>query len=221
MAAYSVVEWVSLDNDVELVIRPKEDNLKETRGETRRWVSSKWLMSTTKYFQEWLVDTTFPENGKLEEEGFIQLLLSAPESDLEAFNRIIDMLYVYENGHLVETEVDFPWLHRIAMLVEKYHWHSVLSPAKCWFENLVESQGLPESFGSTLMSWLWVAWTMERRHEFNVLSKIAQHDAPRSIHLTDELGLPTRVLGKSVCCCTRINMCFERKKLGARYRSGR
>jgi len=136
--------------------------------------------------------------------------------DLDAFKVVIDLLYVLENNYLTPSYVNFSMLHRIAVLIHRYQWHAVLPQAKHWFNTLVMSQEFPRSFDATLMRWLWVAWLLERRHEFNILLAIAQYEAPRSINPKDNPRLPAEILGEYCIFLLQTDHKFPRQGLQAR-----
>jgi hypothetical protein len=116
--------------------------------EFRLRVSSLKLISSSRYFQTMLEGSRFPEGRELQEHGFVSVELLDLEDDPTAMMIILGILY----GANIRTEVDLPTLEKVAVLVDKYQWHTVVTPhATSWFGKLVGSQGLPDVFDNTLL----------------------------------------------------------------------
>jgi hypothetical protein len=138
----------------------------------------------------------FREGRELKEHGFVKIELLDPEDDPRATMVVLGILY--GNNVQLPVDLDLPTLHKVAVLVDKYQWHELVTPhAISWFDQLSESQGIPITFHETLLMCLWIAWLFRMKDRFKTLSRVAQQDAYDLIDLTDEsIGLPTRVIGK-------------------------
>ncbi|KAE9366922.1 hypothetical protein N431DRAFT_445613 [Stipitochalara longipes BDJ] len=157
-------------------------------------VSSLRLTSSSKFFRAMLEGSAFPEGRQLQEHGLVQLRLSEPEDDPRAMIIILGILY--ENDVQVPTEIDFPTLCKVAVLVDKYYWHIPVTPyATSWFDQLLKSHGFPDSFDQKILDWLWIAWLFGMKDHFKKISRVAQQDACTSTDLMDEgIRLPTRII---------------------------
>jgi len=164
--------------------------------EVRLRVSSFKLISFSPYFQTMLEGSRFREGKELEEHGFIEIELLDPEDEPTAMIIILGILY--ETDIQVLIELDLPTLEKVAILVDKYQWHALVTPhAISWFDKLLDSQGLPNVFDETLLVWLFIAWLFGMKDHFKALSRVAQQNACNSIDPTDEGSrLSSRVLGK-------------------------
>jgi hypothetical protein len=164
--------------------------------ELRLRVSSSILISSSDYFQAMLEGSRFREGKELKEHGFIEINLLDPEDEPTAMMIILGILY--ESDVQVPKKLDLQTLEKVAILVDKYRWHAlVTSHAVSWFDNLLDSQGLPNVFDETLMVWLFIAWIFGMKDHFKALSRVAQQDAKNPIDLTDQgIRLPTRVLSR-------------------------
>jgi hypothetical protein len=164
--------------------------------EFRLRVSSVKLTSSSDYFRAMLEGSGFREGEELKTHGSVSIELSDPEDEPTAMMIILGILY--ENNVQVPSELDLPTLEKVAVLVDKYQWHVLVTPrAISWFDRLLNSKGLPDNFDETVLTWLFIAWQFGIKDHFKALSKVAQQDASYSIDLRDEsIRLPTRVLGE-------------------------
>ncbi|KAN0103381.1 hypothetical protein V8E51_011694 [Hyaloscypha variabilis] len=162
--------------------------------EVRLRVSSFKLISSSRYFQTMLEGSRFREGKELKELGFIEIELLDPEDEPTAMMIILGILYGTDIQ--VPIELDLPTLEKVAILVDKYQWHALVTPhAISWFDKLLDSQGLPNVFDETLLVWLFIAWLFGMKDHFKALSGVAQQNACNSIDLTDEGSrISTRVL---------------------------
>lgn len=159
-------------------------------------VSSTKLISSSRYFQTMLESSAFREGTDLKEHGSTTIRLSGPEDDPTALMIIIGLLH---DGNVSPSKtIDLPLLDKIATLVDKYEWHSVVNPhVTNWFAELKLREGLPETFNDKLLKWLWILWVFGLKTHFKTLSKVAQQDASSPIDLEDEnVHLPNSVLSK-------------------------
>jgi hypothetical protein len=191
--------------DVELILQEQDDenSAKYNLGplgvkvkEVHLRVSSLKLISSSHYFQAMLEDSEFQEGKELKQNGFLEIELLDPEDDPTAMMIILGILYGKEIR--MPNEVGLEMLNRVTVLVDKYHWHAlVTSHAISWYDGLLDSLGLPDAFDETLLTWLWIAWVFGIRRRFKALSQVAMQDARKSIDLTDEaIRLPIRALSK-------------------------
>lgn len=159
-------------------------------------VSSLKLISSSRYFQAMLEGSGFSESEELKEHGFVQVELLDPEDDPTATMIILGILYGEDVQ--VPTELDLATLANVAVLVDKYQWHELVTPhAISWFDSLLNSQGLPDAFDESLLMWLFIAWLFGMKDHFKAVSRIAQQNACKSIDLTDEkIRLPSRALSR-------------------------
>ena len=164
--------------------------------EFRLRISSLKLTSSSRYFQAMLEGSGFREGKELKEHGFVEIELLDPEDEPTAMMIVLGILY--GNNIQVPIELDLPTLNKVAVLVDKYQWHELVTPhAISWFDSLLDSRGLPDAFDKTFLMWLWIAWLFGMKDHFKALSRVAQQDACNSIDLTDEsIRLSTRALSK-------------------------
>jgi hypothetical protein len=164
--------------------------------EVRLRVSSLKLISSSRYFQAMLKGPGFREGEELKEHGLVEIKLLNPEDEPTAMMIVLGILY--GNDVQVPIKLDLPTLDKVAVLVDKYQWHALVTPhAISWFDSLLDSQGLPDAFDETLWMWLFIAWLFGMKDHFKALSRVAQQDACNSIDLTDEsIRLSTRALSK-------------------------
>ena len=169
--------------------------------EVRLRASSNKLVSSSRYFQAMLESSRFREAEELKEHGLVVIELSDPEDDPTAMMIVLGILY--SSDAQMPTDVDLQTLHNVATLVDKYHWHETVAPrAISWFDKLVASQGLPDTFEETLLMWLWIAWVFGMKDRFKELTRVAQQCASKPIDLADEkILLPSSVLSR--CCPIR------------------
>ncbi|KAH8809258.1 hypothetical protein F5884DRAFT_901370 [Xylogone sp. PMI_703] len=135
-----------------------------------------------------------PRTQRTERANFVEIELLGPEDEPTAMMIILGILC--GTSAQVPIQLDLPTLNKVAVLVDKYQWHALVTPhAISWFDHLVDSQGLPDAFDENLLMWLWIAWLFEKKDHFKALSRVAQQDACNSIDLADEnIRLSTRVL---------------------------
>ncbi len=159
-------------------------------------VSSLKLISSSRYFQAMLEGSRFREGKELKEHGFVEIELLDPEDDPTAMMIILGILY--EDYVQVPTELDLPTLCKVAVLVDKYQWHALVTPhVTSWFDIFVNSHGLPIILNTNLLMCLWIAWLFGMKDRFKSLSGVAQEDACTSIDLADEsIRLPASILSK-------------------------
>lgn len=164
--------------------------------EVRLRVSSLKLISSSRYFQAMLEGSRFHEGEELKEHGFVEIKLLDPEDEPTAMMIILGILY--ENDVQVPIELDLPTLDKVAVLVDKYQWHALVTPhAISWFDSLMNSPGLPDVSDKAFWKWLFIAWLFGMKDHFKALSRVAQQDACNSIDLTDKsIRLSTRALSK-------------------------
>lgn len=202
--------------DVELVLHGKDNTWLDQAGQqapsssekcnvgplgikitqVRLRVSSLKLMSSSLYFQAMLEGPAFREGKELKEHSFVEIELSDPEDEPTAAMIVLGILY--GNDVQVPVELDLPMQYKVAVLVDKYQWHALVTPhATSWFDRLSDSQGFPDAVDDTLLMQLYIAWLFGMKDHFKMLSGIAQQVSCRSIDLTDEsIRLPTRALSK-------------------------
>jgi hypothetical protein len=159
-------------------------------------VSSLKLISSSPYFQAMLEGPAFREGKELEEHGFVEIELLDPEDEPTATMIILSILY--GNDVQVPIELDLSMLYKIAILVDKYQWHALVTPhATLWFDRLLEPVDFSGTLDETLLMQLYIAWVFGMKDHFKKLSGIAQQVSCNSIDLTDEsIRLPTRALSK-------------------------
>jgi hypothetical protein len=209
------------NGDVELILEQKDDicpnqTLQETWSSSKKnnpgkynvgplsiqvknihlRVSSLKLISSSRHFQAMLEGPAFREHQELKENGFVAIELSNEEDDPTAMMVIMGILHGTDVQ--VPAQLDLLRLYKIAVLVDKYQWQTLMTPhGISWLDNLLESQGLPDAFDETLLMWLWTAWLFGKKDDFKNLSRIAQQNICNPIDLTDEnIRLPTSVLSK-------------------------
>lgn len=165
--------------------------------EFRLRVSSLRLTSSSLYFKTMLEGARFREGQELAEKGFIEIELLEPKDDPTAIMIIMGILYGTDVD--VPNHVDLATLEGITILVDKFQWHTLVTPhATAWFDNLIELEGRPNRFDKNLLVWLFIAWQFGIQDDFKYLSKVAQQDSPTSIDTHDEsIRLSTRIIGKS------------------------
>jgi hypothetical protein len=105
---------------------------------------------------------------------------------------------LYSSDVQMPTDIDLQKLYNVATLVDKYEWHAPVAPrAISWFDRLEASQGLPDIFDETLLTWLWIAWVFGLKDHIKKLSRVAQQHASKPIDLADErILLPSSILSK-------------------------
>jgi len=159
-------------------------------------VSALKLASSSPYFQAMLEGPTFPEGRTLKESGFIQVKLLGPEDDPTAMMIVLGI--IYEDNVDVPAEMDISMLEKVAILIDKYQWHALVTPhATSWYEGLMKSLGPPDGSDLEILTWLWLAWLFGVRDHFNSLSKAVQQTMCNSISLEDEnIRLPGKIIGK-------------------------
>jgi hypothetical protein len=164
--------------------------------EFRLRVSSMKLISSSRYFQAMLEGPGFREGKELKEHGFITIELLDPEDEPTAMMIVLGILY--GNDFQVPIDLDLPTFYKVAVLVDKYQWHGLVTPhATSWFDRHVNSQGLQDVFDNSLLTWLWISWLFGMKDHFKTLSRVAQQNASKPIDLADEsIRLSTIVLRK-------------------------
>jgi BTB/POZ domain len=189
-------QQVSQSSEEEELVRYNVGPLGIKVKEFRLRVSSFKLISSSRYFQKMLEGSRFREGKELNEHGFIEIELLDPEDEPTAMMIILGILYGTDVQ--VPVKLDLPTLDKVAILVDKYQWHALVTPhAISWLDNLLDSRGYPDTIDETLLMWLFIASLFGMKDQFKTLSKVAQQDACSSIDLTDEgIRLSTRVLSK-------------------------
>jgi len=159
--------------------------------------SSLKLISSSSYFQAMFEGSEFREGKELKEHGFVKIELLDSEDEPTAMMIVLGILHG-NDVHQVPIELDLPMLYKVAVLVDKYQWHALVTPhAISWLDKLLNSRDLPDASGKTLLMQLWIAWLFGMKDHFKALSRIAQQDSCHSIDLTDEsIRLPTRAQSK-------------------------
>ncbi|KUJ11366.1 uncharacterized protein LY89DRAFT_723173 [Mollisia scopiformis] len=175
-------------------VRPAAYNIGPLNVEVARFklrVSSSKLIASSDYFKA-MLDSSFREGTELKEKDFVTIELL--EDDPLAMMIILAILH--GNHVQVPKKIDLPMLNKVAIIVDKYQWHELITPhATSYFDSLMNVHGPWKSFDKDLLIYLWIAWLFGMKDHFETLSKAAQHEATSSIDFTDErIRLPVRVL---------------------------
>jgi hypothetical protein len=201
------------NGDVELVLQHSDEDESRTYNmgligvkvkEVRLRVSSLRLVASSRHFKAML---DFQEGKELKQHGSVEIELCDPEDDPTAMAIILSILH--EKEVYLPIDMDLPLLFKVTVLVDKYHWHDMVTPyATLWFDSLVDSLGLPEDFDDNLLTWLWMSWVFGLKEYFKTLSRVAMQDACSSIDTTNEnIRLLTRALSKCHPLSRQIIIC--------------
>jgi hypothetical protein len=164
--------------------------------EVRLRVSSHKLISSSRYFKAMLEGSGFREAQELKEHGFVEIDLPGAEDEPKAMMIILGILYG-ESAN-VPSEIDLLLLNEIAVLADKYEWHTLAEPwATTWFNSLMDYRGLPDGTAAEALTWLWIAWVFGIEEHFETISGNIIRNATQSFSLTDEnIRLPSKILGE-------------------------
>ena len=98
--------------------------------EIRLRVSSLKLITSSRYFQVMLEGDTFPEGRELREHGLVLVELLRPRGRPDSHDDFLDIRH--GNDVKLLTGLNLPGLEKVAVLVDKYQWHTHASRSTCY-----------------------------------------------------------------------------------------
>lgn len=88
------------------------------------------------------------------ENGTVDIPLA--DDDLGALKLMLGILH--DDKLQIPVKIDLTLLTKVAVLVDKYQWHSLVAPhAESWLGSLVAASDVQKASKDDTLTWLWMA----------------------------------------------------------------